>query len=86
MSFGVALRNNHASWEDNSAGISPFVASSHRQPAGPRPLDGVRVIDFTRVLAGPFGTQILGDLGAEVIKIENPFGGDDTRMLWPEAG
>jgi formyl-CoA transferase len=46
----------------------------------------VRVIDFTRVLAGPFGTQILGDLGAEVIKIENPAGGDDTRMLWPEPG
>jgi len=56
------------------------------QPSGPRPLDGVRVIDFTRVLAGPFGTQILGDLGAEVIKIENPVGGDDTRMLWPEPG
>ncbi|MDG2005553.1 MAG: CoA transferase [Novosphingobium sp.] len=56
------------------------------QPSGPRPLDGVRVIDFTRVLAGPFGTQILGDLGAEVIKIENPLGGDDTRMLWPEPG
>jgi len=64
----------------------PQLPLRSEQPTGPRPLDGVRVIDFTRVLAGPFGTQILGDLGAEVIKIENPIGGDDTRMLWPEAG
>ncbi len=64
----------------------PEIPLRADQPSGPRPLDGVRVIDFTRVLAGPFGTQILGDLGAEVIKIENPIGGDDTRMLWPEEG
>lgn len=46
-------------------------------------LAGVRVLDFTRVLAGPFCTMLLGDLGAEVIKIEHPFGGDETRQWGP---
>jgi len=47
------------------------------------PLQGLRVVDFTRVLAGPLCTMLLGDMGAEVIKIEDPRGGDDTRAWAP---
>nr|WP_283937873.1 CoA transferase [Sphingomonas caseinilyticus] len=48
-----------------------------------KPLAGVRVLDLSRVLAGPWATQLLADLGAEVIKVEKPGSGDDTRHWGP---
>ena len=52
-------------------------------PPGPAPLAGVQVIDLSRVLAGPLATQTLGDLGADVVKVERPGQGDDTRHWGP---
>ena len=48
-----------------------------------RPLEAIRVLDLTRVLSGPYCTMLLGDLGAEVIKVERPGDGDDTRAFAP---
>ena len=50
------------------------------------PLSDITVLDLTRVLAGPYATMVLADLGARVVKIEHPDGGDDARTFPPHQG
>ncbi|MFZ3416019.1 CaiB/BaiF CoA transferase family protein [Arthrobacter sp. 3Tela_A] len=59
------------------------MADTENTPAGQRPLEGILVADFSRVLAGPLCTMTLADLGARVIKVERPESGDDTRSWGP---
>jgi crotonobetainyl-CoA:carnitine CoA-transferase CaiB-like acyl-CoA transferase len=62
------------------------VSKETEETDWPGPLAGIKVIDLTRVLAGPFATQSLGDLGAEILKIEPPGSGDETRHFPPFLG
>lgn len=68
--------------EPTPADVSWDAGSADRQPPAGA-LAGVRVLDLTRILSGPFATMILGDLGADIVKVEDTSGGDDTRQWGP---
>ncbi|MFF4373107.1 CaiB/BaiF CoA transferase family protein [Nocardiopsis dassonvillei] len=65
------------------SGAEPQTGTESATGAAPLPLAGVRVADLSRVLAGPYATMLLADMGAEVVKVEQPGRGDDTRSWGP---
>ena len=78
---GAGAREGAGPRADGPAPDGPAPAGPDAGPAGP--LAGVVVADFSRVLAGPYATMLLGDMGATVVKVERPPHGDDTRSWGP---
>ena len=66
-----------------SSNIQRRTLPDHTATMTSAPLKGIKVLDLSRILAGPWASQLLADLGAEVIKIERPGCGDDTRQWGP---
>jgi len=82
-------RERHGKRVDNTEGVHGVTAGSKAETVSgmasgrPMPLAGIRIVDLTRVMTGPYATMMLGDLGADVVKVEQPGKGDDTRQWGP---
>ena len=74
----VEVRDDEGAHRVHLNGVRPRLGVRRMAP-----LDGILVADFSRVLAGPLAAMLLGDLGADVVKVERPDGGDDTRHWGP---
>ena len=93
LHYGERVQAGAFSWFQGSA--SNYRGDTHHQaarealgesetpPLMPRALDDVRIVDLTRVIAGPYATTLLADMGAQIIKIELPGRGDDGRYGYP---
>lgn len=86
----LARRNSGSDANDRAARVRQrtITTAFMNNPANysPLPLDGVKVVDFSRLLPGPFATQMLAEMGAEVIKVEQPGTGDPSRHNHPRYG